>query len=685
VLKSLQAGTATINVENTSREYDGTTQAGNVRYSITSPTIAGSIAAPTSLAFTDVSSKNVGTYKVGVKGISQADYQQYDWKAVDGDLTITRKALTTNTTITNKVYDGTRTATVAQPSTLSGVIAGDTVSLEQTNVLFLDKNAAINKEVRFNNALSGTDSSNYSIASGTANATISPNALSVSSLKVADKVYDGTTSATVTDAGTLSGVLGTDEVRFVVNTVEFLDKHVGTNKGVGVITRLTGADAGNYTLLVLSGGADGVTASITPKTLTLSSLQVADKTYDGTTNATVTTAGTLVGKIISDDVSLDNSNVKFADKNAGNNKAIRVDSKLTGADQGNYTLNVDTGAVTANIARKLLAVTQDGSAQHKVYDGTTTATFSASTVDGVVQGDNVTLSNQGNFADKRVGIAKEVTYNRVLTGNDAANYTVVSDGLRGVADITARAITIDATALSKEYDGTLAARVNVSKINNLVAGDEVSLGAVTGQFDTRDVGNNKAVTLSGTPTLNGQDAANYVLTVPTNLTGNITPKAIAIVADAKTKTERNLDPTLTYQFKDGMGLVQGDTLSGGLSRDSGEAVGQYAINRGSLGQADGNYSIVDFTPSQLTIAAIVVPPTPTPVILSLNEDAALTAVFALTHTLNSYPTVVTRQTTTSKASLKDTKQEINVNEVAPSSSFKNDQIVVVGEGLNLKR
>ncbi|WP_459893835.1 YDG domain-containing protein, partial [Desulfothermus okinawensis] len=74
-----------------------------------------------------------------------------------------------------------------------------------------------------------------------------------------DKVYDGTTAATVT--ATSSDIISGDDISLTA-TGEFEDKNVGTDKSVNVSGTLSGADAGNY---AFQNPTDRVTATITPK------------------------------------------------------------------------------------------------------------------------------------------------------------------------------------------------------------------------------------------------------------------------------------------------------------------------------------------------------------------------------------------------------------------------------------
>lgn len=78
----------------------------------------------------------------------------------------------------------------------------------------------------------------------------------------------------------------------------------------------------------------------------------------------------------------------------------------------------------------------------------------------------------------------------------------------------------------------------------------------------------------------------------------ITARSIEVTADGLTKTYGDNDPALSYQVTDG-NLVGGDTFSGALSRVSGEDVGSYAIQQGSLGLS-ANYDL-SFVDAELAI------------------------------------------------------------------------------------
>ncbi|WP_172600368.1 YDG domain-containing protein [Sulfurivermis fontis] len=349
------------------------------------------------------------------------------------------------------------------------------------------------------------------------------------------------------------------------------------------------------------------TLTITPKVLTISGSSAADKTYDGTTNATVT-PGMLSGLVGSETLGVSATGA-FADKNAGTNKNVSVIYTLAdGANGGlasNYTLVNET--LTADITAKALTIS-GMTAQNKVYDGTTGATLSGGSLDGVISGDTVSFSGAtGAFADKNVGTGKSVTVSgTTLSGADAGNYTV-TDPTGLTADITPKALTASYTASNKVYDGTTAATVNATS-GDIVTGDTVMIAA-SGTFTDKNAGTGKTVTVSG-GALSGADAGNYALQNPTDTaSADITPRPVVVTADAKSKTEGQLDPALTYTTgcaagqTTNCGLVTGETLTGSLARDPGEAVGSYAIQQGTVTDASNPNYAISYVGADLSITA----------------------------------------------------------------------------------
>jgi len=243
------------------KTYDGVVVAGlsNASYSVAGADTSGHI-----FNLTDPYSGavNAGTY--GAKLYS--DQQGYDISIVSGTLTIDRAPLTViGTTVGNKIYDGTVTATLAGGS-LSGAIGSDAATLSLTQAgTFASRNAGTGIAVTANDVLGGAGAGNYTLTQpvGLA-ANITPASLTVTGESAANKVYDGTVTATLTGAS-LSGVIAGDAATLSLTQAgTFASKNVGTAVAVTAADSLSGAGAGNYVLTQPSG----IVADITPATLT---------------------------------------------------------------------------------------------------------------------------------------------------------------------------------------------------------------------------------------------------------------------------------------------------------------------------------------------------------------------------------------------------------------------------------
>src|SRR5206468_3643119 len=154
-------------------------------------------------------------------------------------------------------------------------------------------------------------------------------ALTVSATGV-DKIYDGTTTATVTLADDrVSGDTLTDGY----TSATFNNKNVGMAKPVSVSgISISGTDAGNYTANTSTTTAANITPRALPVTATADS-----RGYDGTTAA----VAPLSDDRVSGDVFTDGyTSASFADKNVGTGKTVSVSGiSISGTDAGNYTFN----------------------------------------------------------------------------------------------------------------------------------------------------------------------------------------------------------------------------------------------------------------------------------------------------------------------------------------------------------
>nr|NCW97207.1 hypothetical protein [Actinomycetota bacterium] len=211
----------------------------------------------------------------------------YNVSYTTGTLTVTTKTLTITGSLTasNKVYDGTDTATIATNSlSLVGVEGAEVVTLTPA-LAFNDRNVGDGKRVSITSSstLDGTNAGNYSLSVSGApwtTANVTAKSLSVSGLSSINKEYDGLPDATVTGTAVLQTAIaagaGTsdDGKPYSVDSVSvtgtptaaFNSKNVTAATTVSFTgLSLTGSGNGNYTL----AAHPTVSRVITAKALTM--------------------------------------------------------------------------------------------------------------------------------------------------------------------------------------------------------------------------------------------------------------------------------------------------------------------------------------------------------------------------------------------------------------------------------
>jgi filamentous hemagglutinin family protein len=591
----------TVTANSATKTYDGLAFAGGSSLTYSS-TPTASLLGTVTFGGTAAGAVNAGTYTVSAGGLYSTQQGGYLINYIDGLVTVNKATLTATITAANKVYDGT---TIASPTfTLAGLLAGQSLNATVA-ATFNSKNVATANLVTVNTvALAdgvGGLAGNYTLAAGqTFAASITAKPLTVTGVTAGNKVYDGTTAATVNTAGAIYTGLVSGDVFTANVTGLFADKNVANGKTVSLTSSFTGTDAGNYSIAQLSG----LTANITPATLMVSATGV-NKVYDGLTGATIS----FTDNRISGDVLSLAGIASFADKNVATAKAVSVSGiTASGTDAANYTVN-STAVTTADITAKVLSVTTTGVS--KVYDGLTAATVNYA--DNRIAGDVLSLNGAASFADKNVAIAKAVSVSGItLTGADAGNYTFNTTTATATADITPKALTVTGvTAGNKVYDGTTAATVNTAGAvyTGLLAGDLVTAN-VTGLFADKNVANSKTVSL--TSSFTGTDAANYSIAQLSGLTANITPATLTVSAAGVNKVYDGLTGA-TVNFIDNRIANDVLTLAGSASfADKNVATAKVVSVSGiTLTGADaGNYTFnttaattANITPAILTVSA----------------------------------------------------------------------------------
>ena len=154
--------------------------------------------------------------------------------------------------------------------------------------------------------------------------------------------------------------------------------------------------------------------------------------------------------------------------------------------------------------------------------------------------------------------------------------------------VTQKEVTVSGiTAANKEYDGNTDATVNASgaTITGIVSGDSLTITA-TGSFADADVGENKTVTLT-LGTLGGADSANYTLATAGNQTetkANITAKDVSISAVTVSDKDYNGNANAT------VASVTITGVSGALSMGT-----DFDVTSATFPDADADTANVDVT------------------------------------------------------------------------------------------
>ncbi|WP_315128708.1 YDG domain-containing protein [Comamonas antarctica] len=413
-------------------------------------------------------------------------------------------------TAQNRTYDSkTGVELHTDKASFAGLLAGDTLSVDQASGSMLDKNAGQRKEVAITGiTLTGDDAGNYALKNTKASTWVDiarAEITQVEGITAQNRTYDGTTGATLNtqDSGFNGMVMG-DELMVSKASASFRDKNADRGKDVDITgITLGGADARNYSLANTTATAK---ANIDKATISsVSGITALNRTYDGTTGATLNTQDSgFNGMVMGDELMVSKASASFRDKNADRGKDVDITGiTLGGADARNYSLANTTAATKADIDR--LAVEARISADGKTYDASSAA-VTHGLLGGVLGDDRVSLATSGSFADKNAGSAKAVSVSGALGGADAGNYRLVHNETT-TADIAQRAITASISADSKTEDGNANAGTRGS-LAGVLDGDQVLL-TTTGQFAEAGAGSGKIVYVSGQ--LEGADAGNYRL------------------------------------------------------------------------------------------------------------------------------------------------------------------------------
>ena len=340
----------------------------------------------------------------------------------------------------------------------------------------------------------GTVNSGYLISYNSGTLTVNAKALTVSGITASNKTYDGNTTANVTL--TLSGVIDGETVTST-NSSTFNNKNADSGKTV-TVNSITLNDT-NYSI----SSGQTTTANIIAKALTVSGITASNKTYDGNAIAALSTASASYDGLISGDDLTVSASGAFSNKNVGTGKTVTLTSSYSGDDISNYSIT-DQSSTTANIIAKALTVSGI-TASNKTYDGNAIAALSTASAsyDGLISGDDLTVSASGAFSNKNVGTGKTVTLTSSYSGDDISNYSITDQ-----SSTTANIVQLSSVTWTGDGDGdawSTAANWTSSAIpdNNNVAAVVIPANASV-EYDADNLGAvGSTITNSGTLTFTG--------------------------------------------------------------------------------------------------------------------------------------------------------------------------------------
>ncbi|MFV3332476.1 MBG domain-containing protein [Pseudomonas sp. NY15437] len=395
-------------------------------------------------------------------------------------------------------------------------------------------------------------------------------------------VYDGTTHKIVNYD--VSGLRNGDTIYAEVNGE---GRNVGAYETFISNVMLSNGTLSNYNIHIRNGVLE-----ITPAPLTITAGS-GKYSYDGKhhTDSSFTVQGLVAGDAV--------GNVLFDPSSGGLNAGV-YDNAIESAGvysggmdvASNYMITFVKGKITIVPADLTIKANDTG----KIYGGEDPGL--TWTVSGLVDGDSLSgaLARQ---AGENVGKYDITQGSLGLAGDQAQNY--ILHFVNGTFTVSPATLTVEADGKTKFYgDFDPELTYKVSGLKGTDQESDVLHGNVV-----RQPGEN-AGTYSidkGTLGLNDGIGQNYILEYKAGKFV-ITPVTLTAQANSQTKVYGEIDPTLSYTVSGLKGTdKEGDVLQGSLARQSGENVGSYGIQQGSVGLKDGaagNY-VLTFVDNQLAI------------------------------------------------------------------------------------
>ena len=523
----------TIKADNQSKTYGDTHALGTAAFSVTTADSKnflpnGDTISSVTLASTGAASsahctngnQGLGRYSITASGAQfAAGTQSSDYTVSYANTTEAAGTLTINPKAINAAVNNATTTygtVVSAPTvTLTGTVNGDVITAGvDTSTLNTVTTSVGSYAMQVGTNLTGTYKDDYVLATTGNTAgilTVSPKTLTLASTIVADKVYDGTTTATITNYG-LTGMVNGETLTATSDNAIFDNRNVGVGKVVTIagITLGNGTNGGLASNYTVSSSGTGV-GTITPRLITVTAA-TASKTYDGNLTSSMEPTITLGSLATGDTATFSQA---YADKNAGTGKALIPATTISDGNSGqNYTVTL-TNSTTGIITQAPLTITSDNAS--RTY-GAANPNFTAQ-YSGLVGGDTASVVSGLSLATGATTASNVGSYAISGSAGVATNYTITY--VPGTLTIHKAPLTIAAVTDTKSYDGTTFSAA-APIITGLVNGDSVS--QLVQVFNDKNAGS-RTLTLYNYKVNDNNNGGNYEVTT-TTATGTINRKQL---------------------------------------------------------------------------------------------------------------------------------------------------------------
>lgn len=380
----------------------------------------------------------------------------------------------------------------------------------------------------------------------------------INQILIKTREYDGTTSAEI-DEIVIDGLLASHDAKVTNLQASYFTASAGTKILMfNQLPKLEGEDAQWYRL---SETIPNVTGTILQRNLNLKIDKVSKVYGDIDPELTYVASELITG---------DNLNVTLSRTAGENVGSYQINAQ---ASNLNYKITIQSNSLTILKREVELKNTQF----EKEYDKNTNAIFSSELLN-LQFSDNLTATINAKFSSYNVQNMQKLKINNiVLNGNASANYFIDYQNLELFGSIYQKQLLVQIENQTKVYGET--DKAFSYSVQGLIDTDNLQ------EKVTRNAGENVGTYSLGFEIQN----SNYIVLLQGMPRLYITQKPAEILANYTSKVYGNADPEISYQTE---GVLSGDTLSGSLSRSTGENVGIYNIVLGTLKNNNYNLTLI---------------------------------------------------------------------------------------------